>query len=139
MRRTAFWGAQIVDAGGDFMQGPLKKEARVREKMENDYENDHRRVVDIVRDSGVFSTMRGYAAAIETLLRGDCGADRSPRLRGKGGADRNLPLRGESGADRSPRLRGEGGADRSPRLRGQCGADRIPLCGADRSPFSWLL
>ena len=41
----------IESAGGRLQQGPLKKIERVIEKMENDYEGDHRRVVDIVRDT----------------------------------------------------------------------------------------
>ena len=68
-------GRLITDAGGVFQQGPLKKEVRVREKMENDYDNDHTRVVDIVRDSGVFTTMASYLVAVEKLLGGDCGLE----------------------------------------------------------------
>ena len=65
----------IESAGGTLQQGPLKKKERVVEKMENDYNNDHRRVVDICRDTGVFETMNGYARAVEKLLSGDCGLE----------------------------------------------------------------
>ena len=75
---TAFHAATerlITEAGGVFKQGPLKKKSRVQEKMENDYNNDHRRVVDIVRDSGVFKTMASYLIAVERLMNGDCGLE----------------------------------------------------------------
>ena len=75
---TAFHAATerlVTEAGGVFKQGPLKKEERVREKMENDYENDHTRVVDVVRDSGVFTTMAGIARAVDMLEGGNCGIE----------------------------------------------------------------
>ena len=65
----------VVEAGGKFLQGPLKKVERVFEKVEMDYDGDHLRVVDIVRDSAVFLTMGGYAQAVKRLLEGDCGVE----------------------------------------------------------------
>ena len=60
----------------EFADSPgVKGEKRAREKMENDYDNDHRRVVDICRDTGVFDTMAGYSRAVEKLLSGDCGLE----------------------------------------------------------------
>ena len=35
-------------------------------------DGDHRRVVDIVRDTGMFSNMRGLARAIQVLLDATC-------------------------------------------------------------------
>ena len=60
----------IESAGGRLQQGPLKKKDRVIEKMENDYGGNHLRVVDIVRDTGVFGTMAELLIAVQVLLMG---------------------------------------------------------------------
>ena len=40
--------------------------------MERDYNNDHRRVVDVVRNQGVFDSMERYAVAVEMLVNNEC-------------------------------------------------------------------
>ena len=64
--------AIVVKNGGEYLQGPNKTRGRAIEKIENDYDGDHTRLVDVVRASGVFTTLAELAFAVSKLVGGAC-------------------------------------------------------------------
>jgi len=58
----------IEDAGGEYRQGPRKLPDRIDDKARDDYDNDHGRVIDVERATGVFQDLASFGRAIAQLL-----------------------------------------------------------------------
>jgi len=64
--------AIVKQCGGEYQPGPNKSRVRAVEKMENDYDGDHTKLVDIVRASGIFPNFLCLAMAVDILMSPDC-------------------------------------------------------------------
>jgi len=58
----------IQETGGNYIEGPLKLEDRIRNKAHDDYENELACVLDIIRGTGVFENIYTFGKAISKFI-----------------------------------------------------------------------
>jgi hypothetical protein len=58
----------IADCHGKYMEGPMKTVKSCNQKLERKYKNDHTKLVDVIRSTGVFKQARPLHFCLQQLL-----------------------------------------------------------------------
>ena len=62
----------VKKLGGVYRQGPLKSADRILAKAQSDYNNDFKKVLDVIRASAVFHSFEDLNNALEALTKPGC-------------------------------------------------------------------
>ena len=62
----------VKELGGVYKEGPLKSAERILAKSQSDYNNDFKKVLDVIRASAVFHSLEDLNNAIVSLMNPGC-------------------------------------------------------------------
>ena len=62
----------VIGLGGMYRQGPLKSADRILAKAQSDYNNDFKKVLDVVRASAVFHSLEDLNNVLMALTKPGC-------------------------------------------------------------------